>query len=148
MNNQILENVLTAVFECGYGDLYMLDNCYSDLANEIIDMDDILSDAKENETLNLNYILYEAYYQIADRIIDDAIELLTKEYNNEIAEELELDDEIKEKIVEELTEMSNSPFCNFIDTHFNNHLDQTIDWDKNVTYNVFELIKYIKEGVI
>lgn len=151
MNLNTNELILTSLLNCGYADLDILDNCYSQLADEVIDMDNILAELVGDGSLNLNNILFEAYYQIANRIIDDAIELLTKEYSDEVAEDFEIDNnEIKEKIVAELTKMlnSNSPFCNCLDTHFSNHLDQTIDWGEDVWYNVQELIKYIKESVV
>ena len=34
------------------------------------------------------------------------------------------------------------PYCNYLDTHFQNDLDQTVDWEASVRSNAEDLIQY------
>ena len=74
------ECFMTTVLNCGYADLIMLDNIYSELADCCCDIDSIIDDLQENDCLNLNSLLTEVYNIIKDKICDKAKELIEDEY--------------------------------------------------------------------
>lgn len=158
---------LTDILNCGYADLDMLDIVYSPLADEInLDREDIMSNAGEN---GLNYILDRTYSFITSCITDRLYSLIeeyadTLDEEGKATEETEyttLSDDLIGDIVfqdgkfiglskEQLTiiedkikEMEDSyPFCNYLDTHFQNDLDQTLDEETGVDENCRLLLKY------
>ena len=159
--------LLTDILNCGYADLDMLDIVYSTLADEIYNGDrtDLLQRAINNGN-GFNGILYDLYTDIT-LAIKDRIEDLVEEYENaleegkdtSITELSELLDNItynaeEDKYIplttEQLTiikdkiqEMENSyPYCNYLDSHFQNDLDQTLDEEVGVDDNCKYLLEY------
>lgn len=159
--------LLTDILNCGYADLDMLDIVYSPLADEInLDREDILRNAGEN---GLNYILDRTYCFITS-VITDKLYSLIEEYTNTLDEEEKatqeteyttLSDDLIGDIVfqdgkfiglskEQLTiikdkikEMEDSyPYCNYLDSHFQNDLDQTLDEETGVDENCKYLLEY------
>lgn len=138
MNLTTNEKILTTLFNCGYADLSMLDDCFSELAEEACDPMDILEELLNNGNLNLNNFLYEVYREITDKVYTKAHVMLSNEL------ELTLDtNNILEKINNRINE--NTPFTNCMDTHFQNELDEVIDWSESVEYNAINVIKYLIE---
>ena len=163
--------LLTDILNCGYADLDMLDIVYSPLADEIYYGDsrtDLLQRAI-NDGNGFNGILYDLYTDIT-LAIKDRIENLVEEYESTLDEEgkateeteyTTLSDDLIGDIVfkddkfiglttEQLTiikdkieEMENSyPCCNYLDSHFQNDLDQTLDEEAGVDDNCKYLLEY------
>ena len=88
MNLTTNEKILTTLFNCGYADLSMLDDCFSELAEEACDPMDILEELLNNGNLNLNNFLYEVYKEITDSVYTKAHEMLSNEL--ELTTEIEL----------------------------------------------------------
>ena len=159
--------LLTDILNCGYADLDMLDIVYSTLADEIYNGDrtDLLQRAINNGN-GFNGILYDLYTDIT-LAIKDRIEDLVEEYENaleegrdtSITELSELLDNItynaeEDKytpltteqltiIKDKIKEMENSyPYCNYLDSHFQNDLDQTLDEEVGVDDNCKYLLEY------
>ena len=160
---------LTSLLDCGYADLCMLDILYSPLADEInLDGDEILREST-TEGGGLNYVLDRAYSYITSYITDRLNELVD-EYENtldedgniieeetryaEICDMLEditynedkcigLTEEQLETIKDKISDMEDSyPFTNYLDTHFQNDLDQTLDEESGVDENCRLLLEY------
>ena len=159
------ECLLTDILDCGYADLDMLDGLYNTIGDEIYygDRSDLLKRAVANGE-GLNGILYEFYTDVT-LAVKDKIEDLLEEYEEaddkeitELVEELQnifyeitfdgdrfipLTDEELELIKEKTEDLENtSPFCNCLDSSFQNDLDQTFDDDESVLTNAVDLIKY------
>ena len=139
-----LECYATAKLNCGYADLEMLDNVYSKLAEDsCYDLDEIV-----DRTDDINELLYEVYWQISSKVQDQLMYMV----DNKEPVELVINDqcvtfEITDEQAEKLKELAEglteeSPFCNCLDTHFQNDLDQTVDWDKDAWENALDLVKY------
>ena len=158
------ECVLTDLLNCGYADLDMLDGLYDTIGDEMYRGNDryhILLRAVNED--GLNSVLHDFYSDVTV-VVSDKIKELIKEYKE--AEDkkdtslvLELsytsifydeDDnftpltEEQIKLIEtKAEEMKNStPFCNCLDTHFQNDLDETFDSEDSVLTNAVNLIKY------
>ena len=160
MNLTTNEKILTTLFNCGYADLSMLDDCFSELAEEACDPMDILEELLHNGNLNLNNFLYEVYREITDSVYTNAHVMLSSEselvvngtgnktlFINTI--EIELPENcdtnnILEKINNRINE--NTPYTNCLDTHFQNELDEVIDWSESVENNAINVIKYLIEN--
>lgn len=147
MNLTTNEKILTTLFNCGYADLSMLDDCFSELAEEACDPMDILEELLNNGNLNLNNFLYEVYREITDSVYTKAHVMLSNE--SELATEIELPENLDtnnvlEKINNRINE--NTPFTNCMDTHFQNELDEVIDWSESVEHNAINVIKYLIEN--
>lgn len=147
MNLTTNEKILTTLFNCGYADLSMLDDCFSELAEEACDPMDILEELLNNGNLNLNNFLYEVYREITDSVYTKAHEMLSNE--SELTTEIELPENfdtnnVLEKINNRINE--NTPFTNCMDTHFQNELDEVIDWSESVEHNAINVIKYLIEN--
>ena len=147
MNLTTNEKILTTLFNCGYADLSMLDDCFSELAEEACDPMDILEELLNNGNLNLNNFLYEVYREITDSVYTKAHEMLSNE--SELTIEIELPENLDtnnvlEKINNRINE--NTPFTNCMDTHFQNELDEVIDWSESVEDNAINVIKYLIEN--
>ena len=155
------ECLLTDLLDCGYADLSMLDGLYNTIGDEIYydDRADMLKRAVRNGE-GLNGILYEFYTDVT-LAVKDKIEDLLEEYENaEDKEDTELVRELdlifykegkfiplKKKEMEMLKEKTDdlnyvNPFCNCLDSYFQNDLDQTFDDDESVLTNAIDLIKY------
>ena len=155
------ECLLTDILDCGYADLSMLDGLYNTIGDEIYngDRSDLLRQAVGNG--GLNGILYEFYTDVT-LAVKDKIEDLLEEYEEaddkeitELVEELQsifydtddkfipLTDEELELIKEKVEDLNNvNPYCNCLDSSFQNDLDQTFDDDESVLTNAVDLIKY------
>ena len=141
------EKILTTLFHCGYVDLSMLDDCFSELAEEACDPMDILEELLNNGNLNLNNFLYEVYKEITDSVYTKANAMLSNE--SELTTEIELPENfdtnnVLEQINNRINE--NTPFTNCLDTHFQNELDEVIDWSESVEHNAINVIKYLIEN--
>lgn len=147
MNLTTNEKILTTLFNCGYADLSMLDDCFSELAEEACDPMDILEELLNNGNLNLNNFLYEVYREITDKVYTKAHVMLSNE--SELTIEIELPENfdtnnVLEQINNRINE--NTPFTNCMDTHFQNELDEVIDWSESVEHNAINVIKYLIEN--
>lgn len=156
------ECLLTDILDCGYADLSMLDGLYNTIGDEIYngDRSDLLKQAVGNGE-GLNGILYEFYTDVT-LAVKDKIEDLLEEYEEadnkeitELVEELQnifyntedkfvpLTDEELELIKEKTEDLNDvNPYCNCLDSYFQNDLDQTFDDDESVLTNAVDLIKY------
>lgn len=159
--------LLTDILNCGYADLDMLDIVYSTLADEIYygDRTDLLQRAINNGN-GFNGILYDLYTDIT-LAIKDRIEDLVEEYENtleegkdtsitELSEILDnitynaeedkyipLTTEQLNIIKDKIKELENSyPYCNYLDSYFQNDLDQTLDEEVGVDDNCKYLLEY------
>lgn len=168
MNTQ--ELVITDLLNCGYADISMLDILYSTLAEDVgIDSADTLKSAIQQDG-DLNSVLYSVYSEIT-RAIYDRLQEMLNEYNDtlqdgKVTEDTEntdlnsliggymvndetdefigLSEEYLNSIDECMKKLDMSyPFCNFIDSYFQNDLDQTLDEDAGVDQNIKNLLEYI-----
>lgn len=160
MNLTTNEKILTTLFNCGYADLSMLDDCFSELAEEACDPMDILEELLHNGNLNLNNFLYEVYREITDSVYTNAHVMLSSESELVVngtgnktlfinTTEIELPENVDtnnilEKINNRINE--NTPYTNCLDTHFQNELDEVIDWSASVENNAINVIKYLIEN--
>ena len=136
---------------CGSADLCMLDNLYSTLGEACVNTDVIIRIIREAD--NLNDLLDFLYRGVTDTIAyevediaktEEGIQVSVKE-NGEIKEfkYLLMTDSIKEQLLKKVEEMQDTyPYCNYLDTHFQNDLDQTVDWESGVRSNAEDLIQY------
>lgn len=141
------EKILTTLFNCGYADLSMLDDCFSELAEEACDPMDILEELLNNGNLNLNNFLYEVYREITDSVYTKAHVMLSDE--SELTTEIELPENLDtNNVLEQINNRinENTPFTNCMDTHFQNELDEVIDWSESVEDNAINVIKYLIEN--
>ena len=155
------ECLLTDLLDCGYADLSMLDGLYNTIGDEIYygDRADLLKRAVGNGE-GLNGILYEFYTDVT-LAVKAKIEDLLEEYENaedkedtELVRELDLIFYKEDKFIplkkkemgmlkEKTDDLNNvNPFCNCLDSYFQNDLDQTFDDDESVLTNAIDLIKY------
>lgn len=139
--------------QCGVADLSMLDNVYSTLGEDVYTPEDLVDEADD-----LNSLLSMAYDQISEAVKDKLYEIADYESNVEVALQhrdnngdicdteyftLEITEEIAERIKELADELvENYAYANCLDTHFQNDLDQTVDWDYGVEHNAIDLIEY------
>ena len=133
---------------CGSADLRMLDDLYSTLGEECVDTEEAVKEADD-----LNYLLGDLYKAVTDAIAyevediaktEEGIQVSVKE-NGEIKEfkYLLMTDNIREQLLKKVEEMEGTyPYCNYLDTHFQNDLDQTVDWEASVRSNAEDLIQY------
>lgn len=159
------ECLLTDILDCGYADLSMLDGLYNTIGDEIYNGDRTnLLQSIIKQSGNLNDVLYEFYSDVT-LAVKDKIEDLLEEYEEaddkeitELVEELQnifyeitfdgdrfipLTDEELELIKEKTEDLNNvNPYCNCLDSSFQNDLDQTFDDDESVLTNAVDLIKY------
>lgn len=138
------ERFMTTILNCGYGDLSLLDECYTHLTDEIMDVDDTVEHLQSNGYLSLNSLLYEVYREIRSAICDKAGELITnptvlEEYFEEsdvsfIAGHFEdLQDKINEEYLVDC-------WTNCQDSHINGVIEDILDHDKNCEQNAIALI--------
>lgn len=152
------EQVLTSLLDCGTSDLNMLDNVCSYLGEDCYDVEEVVKSG------DLNAVLYESYSAITSKVYDKALERIndmendteseincieednaqcTKEdekvdyveicdFNIPIDDVNTLFDHLKQKAID-LDE--NYPFCNCLDTYFQNDLDNYVDWEKDAEDN-------------
>lgn len=160
MNLTTNEKILTTLFNCGYADLSMLDDCFSELAEEVCDPMDILEELLNNGNLNLNNFLYEVYREITDSVYTNAHVMLSSESELVVngtgnkalfinTTEIELPENVDtNNVLEQINNRinENTPFTNCMDTHFQNELDEVIDWSESVEYNAINVIKYLIEN--
>ena len=130
---------------CGTADLCMLDELYSTLGEACVDTQELVQSCS-----NLNELLSELYYSVTSSIADDIRDVAEqKETLHLIIGDENIDLEITDEIAEELEKYAdnlddnNSPYANCLDTHFQNELDQTVDWDTGVRGNVEYLLQYL-----
>lgn len=149
-----VELYLTTKLQCGYADLSMLDNLYSELGEECTNPDTLVMD---NE--NLNSLIYSLYTEVTSNMADYLIKFINNtadskkdtiddyietEYGGEAEEERKrirnLMTEVVEKNIKKLE--NSSPYTNCSDSYFNNDLDQVVDWGYSLRDNAINLIKY------
>lgn len=133
---------------CGSADLCMLDNLYSTLGEASVDTEEVVREADD-----LNHLLAVLYSEVTKTVAyaiediaktEEGIQVSIKE-NGEIKEfkYLLMTDSIKEQLLKKVEEMQGTyPYCNCLDTHFQNDLDQTVDWESSVRSNAEDLIQY------
>ena len=94
MQLSIIECVLTDIMNCGYADLDMLSVLYSTIGDEVLsyERESLVKDAGQNG--GLNYVLFEAYYYIKEKIADKLEELINNYINAEDKEETDIANEI------------------------------------------------------
>lgn len=125
----------TETLNCGTADLIMLDNIYSVLAEDAQERKEIF---EEFPNPSLNTLLFETYMTITYAVQEKVNELIKKEKVNP---------EYKNKLTKKAKELTEeTPYANCLDTYFQNDLDQTVDFDKNITENAKELINYWKDN--
>ena len=128
--------------QCGSADLCMLDNVYSTLGEGVYDTEDLV-----NEADDLNYLLEYAYNQITEAVKDKIHEIVDDEETLELVVDgcpvmldiSQVADQLRD-LADELIE--HYAYANCLDTSFQNDLDQTVDWDLDVSGNAEELIEY------
>lgn len=133
---------------CGSADLCMLDELYSTLGEACVNTEEIVREAD-----NLNYLL-GVLYSVVTRTVAYEVEDIAKteegtqvsvKENGEIKEfkYLLMTDSIKRQLLKKVEEMTSTcPYCNCLDTYFQNDLDQTVDWEAGVRSNAEDLIQY------
>lgn len=138
------ERFMTKILDCGYGDLSLLDECYTHLTDEIMDIDDTVEHLQSNGYLSLNSLLYEVYRNIRSAICDKAGELIT---NPTVLEEYfeESDVSFITEHVEDLQDKINEEYLvdcwtNCQDSHINGIIEDILDHDKNCEQNAIALI--------
>lgn len=138
------ERFMTKILDCGYGDLSLLDECYTHLTDEIMDVDDTVEHLQSNGYLSLNSLLYEVYRNIRSAICDRAGELIT---NPTVLEEYfeESDVSFIAGHVEDLQGKINEEYLvdcwtNCQDSHINGVIEDILDHDKNCEQNAIALI--------
>ena len=143
------ECYLTEKLNCGVADLDMLDNLYSKLGEDCVDTEEVVRD-----TNDLNELLFELYYSVTSKVADEirsiadskeTLYLQVRENGEEVNKDVEITPYIEEqlnKVADDLDD-NNSPYCNYLDTHFQNELDQTVDWEISAYENSIELIQYL-----
>jgi len=161
------EVILTTLFNCGVADLDMLKDCFQTLSEDACNPTGILEELRDNGELSLNRFLFDVYYSITDAVYNKAYELFNQaEYTTDITgynvlkidteetfREIELpvnftsegqQKEFFDKVLVKLTESinTNNPFTNCLDTHFQNALDQVVDYELNVLENAILVLKY------
>lgn len=152
MQTDTLQYALCGLLDCGIADLGMLDDLYGVLAESSgVDPDDLLRESVEG---GLNEVLYQFYSQVTYSVAEELKNLIEDYENIENKEDSELalclgedfkplTEEQINTIHENIKEMENSyPFTNFLDSHFQNDLDQTADFDNSVKDNAIFLIEY------
>ena len=138
------ERFMTKVLNCGYGDLSLLDECYTHLTDEIMDVDDTIEHLQSNGNLSLNSLLYEVYREVRSAICDKAEGLINNptvltEYFEDsdvsfIAEHVKgLQDKINEEYLVDC-------WTNCQDSHINGVIEDILDHDKNCEQNAIALI--------
>ena len=145
---------LCSILNCGYADLGMLEDLYSILANSSgVDPDEVLRESVKNEG-GLNEVLYQLYSQVTSAVTDSLKELMEdyeKVENKEDSELAEclgenfkpLTEEQIQTIHENIEKMEESyPFTNYLDSHFQNDLDQTAYFHATTKDNALYLIEY------
>lgn len=165
MTMQIPECILTDLFDCGTADLCMLDDLYGKLGDDIYygDTGEMLKKHVGIEGDGLNGVLSEFYYDITiavadcmENLIEDfrengdisdlhsmLEEILTEKGKKATKRNMNKAIEVMEKSIDNLR--VSYPFANCLDTHFQNDLDQTIDFDDTVLGNTRTLIEWIIE---
>ena len=148
------EKYMTAKLQCGYANLELLDNLYSELGEECTDPDTLVRDSE-----SLNDLIYSLYAEVTSDIanyiakfvnntadseedtIDDYIET---EYCEETEEEHKRIHDLMTRAVEEnIKKLENSsPCANCSASRFDNDLDQVVDWEYSLHDNAINLIKY------
>lgn len=141
------ECFMTQILNCGYGDLDMLDNVYSKLAEECCDVETVIEDLIVCTNLSLNSLLSDVYYYITREITEQAKNTINRnDMLQEFIEENKLnkDDIDVIELTLKLNQIQNTyPFANCQDTHFNSDLDNTVDFDKSITENVNLLLMHL-----
>lgn len=141
------ECFMTQILNCGYGDLDMLDNVYSKLAEECCDIETVIEDLIVCTNLSLNSLLSDVYYYITREITEQAKNTINRDdMFQEFIEENKLnkDDIDVIELTLKLNQIQNTyPFANCLDTHFNSDLDNTVDFNKSITENVNLLLMHL-----
>lgn len=148
------EKCMTTMLQCGYADLDLLDNLYSELGEECADEETILS-----EHPSLNDIIYELYSAVqynmveylrnfvngtADSEEDTIDDYVETEYCEETEEERKrIHDRITRAVEENIQKLENSsPYANCSNSSFDSDLDQVVNWEYSLHDNAINLIKY------
>lgn len=135
---------MTTILNCGYGDLSILDECYTYLTDEIMDVDDTVVELQHNDALSLNNLLYEVYSEIRSAICNKADELinnptvLTENFEeSDISFIVEHIEDLRNKIREECLV---DCWTNCQDSSINGVIEEIINHDKNCEQNAIALI--------
>ena len=138
------ERFTTTVLSCDYGDLFLLDECYTHLTDEIMYVDDTVEHLQSEGNLSLNSLLYEVYRNIRSAICDKAEKLI---YNPTVLEEYFEDSDVSfiAEHVEDLQDKINEEYLvdcwtNCQDSHINGVIEDILDHDKNCEQNAITLI--------
>ena len=138
------ERFTTTVLSCDYGDLFLLDECYTYLTDDIMDVDDTVEHLQSEGNLSLNSLLYEVYRNIRSAICDKAEKLM---YNPTVLEEYFEDSDVSfiAEHVEDLQDKINEEYLvdcwtNCQDSHINGVIEDILDHDKNCEQNAITLI--------
>lgn len=112
---------------CGYNDLQMLDNLYSNLVFSINkDSEATIYEIIDNHT-SLNDLLSTIYTDIQFAIAWEILKTSKSRYTQEKAKAIALNPTV---------------YANYIDTHFCEDIEQIIDWEVDVKANAKALRKY------
>lgn len=145
------ERFMTTILNCGCGDLSMLDECYTHLTDEIMDVDDTVEELQRNRKLSLNNLLYEVYSEIRSAICNKANELI----NNSTVLTENLEESDISFIVEHIEDLRNriceeylvDCWTNCQDSSINGVIEHILDCDKNCEQNAILLIAEFVEQI-
>ena len=167
MQLSTIECVLTDIMDCGYEDLDMLSVLYSTIGDEVLsyERESLVKNAGQNG--GLNYVLFEAYSYIKERVADELEELINNYINAENKEESDLAEEslslwevkkvkdekeykfkpLEEEQIKEIQEniktiRESKPYTNCSNSSFQNDLDQVFDEGDTAQRNAISLIEY------
>ena len=165
MQLSTIECVLTDIMDCGYEDLDMLSVLYSTIGDEVLsyERESLVKNAGQNG--GLNYVLFEAYSYIKERVADELEELINNYINAENKEESDLAEEslslwevkkvkdekeykfkpLEEEQIKEIQEniktiRESKPYTNCSNSSFQNDLDQVFDEGDTAQRNAISLI--------
>lgn len=148
------EKYMTAKLQCGYANLELLDNLYSELGEECTDpntlvkgsdsLNDLIYSLYTEVTINIVEYLTKFINNTADSVEDTIDDYIETEYGGETEEERKrIYDRMTRAIEGNIQKLKNSsPYTNCSDSYFNNDLDQVVDWEYSLHDNAINLIKY------
>ena len=126
------ECFITEVLKCGTSDLFLLDELYSDLADEVM-WDEWVNDNIRNYNATMDELIYTLYKTVRNAVMDKLREIKNEEYTSQ---------KTKDCIDEIIDNILIDPYPNYLDSKFDSDLDQVIDWKGTVESNAMALIDY------
>ena len=126
------ECFITEVLKCGTADLCLLDELYSDLANEVM-WEDWISNNIRDVNATMDDLIYTLYKTVRNAVMDKLREIKNEEY---------ISQKTKGCIDEIIDNILVDPYPNYLDSKFDSDLDQVIDWKGTVESNTMALIDY------